>query len=415
MADSADLSDFDPIAGAVSLAQSAGDGSTVRSYDPTWRDRLGSFLIGDQKPTPERRNFVSGLVGSTGLGSTGMGAADLTPPGVVLGLQEAAQHRDPVGMALNLAAVLPIGKAVKAAEAVAPEVGNAMRGIIAYHGSPHSFDKFDLSKIGTGEGAQAYGHGLYFAENEGVARDYQKRLSDGVTSSPRWFLNGQEAAPFSPEAKAASLIKEWGPARASKFADKTAAEFAADPRLTKEAEFWKTVQDVLGNGYGKKDVSQQFGNLYQVRINADPAHFLDWNAPLSEQPQLVQELARNADLSHLPARGRTRRSIEMWREGTLPNAASEPTGNVLHSALTDYGTNTADNAALTDKLRQAGIPGIKYLDAGSRSAGEGSRNYVVFNHDLIDILRRYAFGGSVADDAMRIASSVRPGGHDNEL
>jgi hypothetical protein len=27
--------------------------------------------------------------------------------------------------------------------------------------------KFDMSKIGTGEGAQAYGHGLYFAEKEG--------------------------------------------------------------------------------------------------------------------------------------------------------------------------------------------------------------------------------------------------------
>ena len=39
------------------------------------------------------------------------------------------------------------------------------KGIKAYHGSPHDFDRFDLSKIGTGEGAQAYGHGLYFAEN----------------------------------------------------------------------------------------------------------------------------------------------------------------------------------------------------------------------------------------------------------
>src|SRR5258706_8248564 len=33
--------------------------------------------------------------------------------------------------------------------------------ITAYHGSPHDFDRFDLSRIGTGEGAQAYGHGLY--------------------------------------------------------------------------------------------------------------------------------------------------------------------------------------------------------------------------------------------------------------
>ncbi|HKO32274.1 MAG TPA: hypothetical protein VJY85_00870, partial [Candidatus Limnocylindria bacterium] len=55
--------------------------------------------------------------------------------------------------------------------------GGAVGAIKAYHGSPHSFDRFDMSKIGTGEGAQAYGHGLYFAGNEGVARSYRDTLS----------------------------------------------------------------------------------------------------------------------------------------------------------------------------------------------------------------------------------------------
>src|SRR5690606_6130189 len=35
----------------------------------------------------------------------------------------------------------------------------------AFHGSPHRFDRFSLQHIGTGEGAQAFGWGLYFAEN----------------------------------------------------------------------------------------------------------------------------------------------------------------------------------------------------------------------------------------------------------
>ena len=43
------------------------------------------------------------------------------------------------------------------------------QGIRAYHSSPHDFERFDLSKIGTGEGAQVYGHGLYFAENPAVS------------------------------------------------------------------------------------------------------------------------------------------------------------------------------------------------------------------------------------------------------
>jgi hypothetical protein len=55
--------------------------------------------------------------------------------------------------------------------------GAAIGSIKAYHGSPHDFNAFDLSKIGTGEGAQAYGHGLYFAENEGTAKSYRDALS----------------------------------------------------------------------------------------------------------------------------------------------------------------------------------------------------------------------------------------------
>jgi len=50
-------------------------------------------------------------------------------------------------------------------------------GMTTWHGSPHTFNKFDLSKIGTGEGAQAYGHGIYVAENPKVADQYRKDLS----------------------------------------------------------------------------------------------------------------------------------------------------------------------------------------------------------------------------------------------
>lgn len=50
-------------------------------------------------------------------------------------------------------------------------------GATAFHGSPYKFTKFDSSKIGTGEGAQAYGHGLYFAEAPEVAAEYRRKLS----------------------------------------------------------------------------------------------------------------------------------------------------------------------------------------------------------------------------------------------
>ena len=52
-----------------------------------------------------------------------------------------------------------------------------------WHGSPHKFDKFDFSKIGTGEGAQAYGHGLYLADSAEVAGGYKAALNYKNNSS----------------------------------------------------------------------------------------------------------------------------------------------------------------------------------------------------------------------------------------
>ena len=49
----------------------------------------------------------------------------------------------------------------------------------AFHSSPHDFNKFVLEKIGTGEGAQAYGWGLYFAENPEVAKYYREAFEEG--------------------------------------------------------------------------------------------------------------------------------------------------------------------------------------------------------------------------------------------
>ena len=58
-----------------------------------------------------------------------------------------------------------------------PAASQVRKGIKAYHGSPYDFDRFSTEQIGTGEGAQAYGQGLYFAGNEDVARGYRDALT----------------------------------------------------------------------------------------------------------------------------------------------------------------------------------------------------------------------------------------------
>jgi hypothetical protein len=49
---------------------------------------------------------------------------------------------------------------------------NELGQISAFHGSPYKFDKFSAEKIGTGQGAQTFGHGLYFASEKDVAKHY---------------------------------------------------------------------------------------------------------------------------------------------------------------------------------------------------------------------------------------------------
>ena len=57
-------------------------------------------------------------------------------------------------------------------------------------------------------------------------------------------------------------------------------------------------------------------------------------------------------------------------------------------------------------LKQAGIPGIRYLDQGSRAAGDGSRNYVVFDENLINIVRKYGIAGILMGGAA--AATAQP-------
>lgn len=76
-------------------------GPTLSAYSPTWRERAAQWLLGDRYGAA-KQNFVSGLMGTTGLGQSGMGLADLTPAGVPMAVQEAYRSGDPQAMAMAL-------------------------------------------------------------------------------------------------------------------------------------------------------------------------------------------------------------------------------------------------------------------------------------------------------------------------
>ena len=276
-----------------------------------------------------------------------------------------------LGILAALGAV-PGGKGAKAVKDAAENA--AERGIIAYHGSPYSFDRFSVSKIGTGEGAQAQGHGLYFAEKEAVAKTYKDLM-------PASLLSPEDGAGF--EARAAFDIAKGDTKKAIKILNdrmkttKDASQFLTDGGAKQIAEISEAINRIKSGEFKK-------GNMYQVRINANQNDFIDWDMPLSEQPMAMKAL-QNLDLSSMKPGNRTRTMLE-WAMQGVEQPHNLAIGRDLVNAARDFGEK---NVQGSEFLASQGFKGIKYLDQGSREAGKGSRNYVVFDDALIDILKKY--------------------------
>ena len=132
------------------------------------------------------------------------------------------------------------------------------------------------------------------------------------------------------------------------------------------------------------------GRMYEVDIHADPADFLDWDAPLSQQSEQVRQVLERDWLAH-PIEHANQKGRDIYNT-TAMGARDVAIGrNQPH--LT---TMPAAQAAGSRELLNAGIPGIKYLDGMSRSAGQGSRNYVVFDDQLISIVKKYGIAGALS-------------------
>ena len=287
--------------------------------------------------------------------------------------------------------------------------GVAPRQLITYHGTPHRMapteknplGEFDPTKIGTGEGAQAYGVGHYLAEDPSVGAAYRRQLS-GTVQRPdveykgKDYLSGHISGI---EGQAVSTIAD------ALAKDIPITEAIRQAREIAKARFARDVKQVRSAGMGVDEFLQspeeykallkqikatdpsslkrigdprEPGNLYKVDLPDDQiAKMLDWDKPLSEQHPHVQAAIRQE----------------------LPDAPHDTLGQDLYN---QYGMTAK---AASDKLRRAGVSGIKYLDQGSRDAGEGTRNFVVFpgNEHMMNIVGREKDGGPVSLDAMRLA------------
>jgi hypothetical protein len=296
----------------------------------------------------------------------------------------------------------------------------------AWHGSPHTWGaapgaplgKVDLSKVGTGEGAQAYGWGFYAAESPETGKFYKD-----VLEVKDMTIDGKVVKP-----------KEHG-------IDKIVARTPDDKTL--KEELINYTKEKADNPYADTETASAIvnaidagtfkrgapGTLYELDIPDEAIDkMLDWDKPLSGHSKETQDALKRAGLeidehphqvsvigdgpdgymndhylldnaseaqefkAEMAGKGYSAEYLgqtESYRPRTgeeIYNTAKEKIirGELWPDAPSDV---EADKLASL-YLNKHGIPGIKYLDQASRDVGKGTRNFVLFDEGTAKVVGR---------------------------
>jgi hypothetical protein len=253
-----------------------------------------------------------------------------------------------------------------------------------YHGTPNQIKgNFDLNKVGTGEGAQAFGHGIYFAENPKVAEGYRKRLSGGTDPityeyKGQQFLDPQmvEGRTFDPVGHAVRLTYHQGAPTARQVAKEgLRASTAKEPYALEMggAEYYQKMLDTA-KSINRKDIKGTQGFLYKADIPDEQIPMmLDWNKPFSQQNPEIQALLKDKS--------------SFFGDKNIGDALSRANKNKLFGGDL-VGKNEATPKEISEYFNSLGVTGIKYLDAGSRGVKQGTTNFVSFRPETVEILER---------------------------
>lgn len=216
---------------------------------------------------------------------------------------------------------------------------------VAWHGTPYRFDKFSLDNIGSGEGNQAFGHGLYFAGNPEVAKYYRDEIYDSKSVAE---LNTKMR-----------LV--------SKKLEKFGGLYNNNPRTKEDPEFirWANMyNDLMSQREGVVDQKL----LYKVEI-PDHDQFMVWFSPLNKQSEYVKNCL-NKMVTEYP---------DIYADYDFNTI----TGGEFYK---DLGEGVFGPKEISHHLRTYGIKGNTYMDMLSRGKDYGTYNYVVFDDRDVKIL-----------------------------
>jgi hypothetical protein len=307
--------------------------------------------------------------------------------------------------------------------------------IQAYHGTPHNIQGgFKLQKVGSGEGSQVFGWGLYFSENPEVANAYKTGLAKYTLDGENIYdyfkkQNYPDSAMDLAHKKKITIdaaVDEWNKMVPTMLMLDYIHTYGDNAEYMLSTKHYQSSIDLL-HTLEKSGRLKKQSNLYTVDIDVNLDTLLDWNEPLKSQSSYVQKHIRRI----LP---KTKHPKILKSE---PNPHTEYGGENykwIIIAKTPYGESTfhgkdendtldaiekytkEENEKFDDKggdyiyhyiqhrgdpkkqswtnslyvssmiLLKLGIPGIKYLDKFSRKLNRGTYNYVIFDESKIKII-----------------------------
>lgn len=289
--------------------------------------------------------------------------------------------------------------------------GNGNRYIRTYHGTPHDFDQFDHSKMGTGEGNQSYGWGTYVAENRAVAETYKEMLSPSFERSK----DGKKTKLYYSATDVTKLFERLPSLTPN---EKTNIYWVLNRMWDKNMSVDEAVEATI-EARGREDGLRKAGKilndagikksnkgkLLEVEL-PDDALWFDFDKTLKEQPDLFKALKKAEELDVYTWDEWQNRidQVErmLWTGDEKDTAAAWEIFNhlqnsVIHDEMQGRDAHNAISKAfmyedkeVSEFLKSLGIAGNKYLDGYSRDSKEGTSNYVVFDDKTPKIVNKYS-------------------------
>lgn len=290
-------------------------------------------------------------------------------------------------------------------------------GIIAFHGSGADFDQFSLEKIGTGEGAQAYGYGLYFTDSEDIAKFYKDAVTDpgGV---PLMYNGKRLDTPWTDEIEERFADELVGLSEGEKddfitvLANLSQINLKSDAPSLRESSinrgrqqriFDKIIDDVEQPDLGE-------GKMYKVGLAPNPDDMLNYQTTFADQPKNVQDALKAIGYEvekNLVGQKKPKTQIDLAMRRPMPMILDSLKGRITEDVRAGKQQPDRADKILSEKLLEQGVPGIKYRAAGSRGASidaaDVKMNYVIFDDKAIKILEKYGIVGPVAITALGAA------------